>query len=159
MNAEFLYGLQSGFDAFFLEGATAVSLPVVSACQTQRREANARNSKGTFIPRCAPDGQYEPVQCHARTGDCWCVDKSGRELFGSRRMAEKLNCSSSSSFSGKQFSFCLLAVWFTTYVVKLLCEVCLLYKDYVYPFHAVVYFALRYSYVGAIALLLALAYS
>lgn len=81
-------------EIFSGEGATAVSLPVVSACQTQRREANARNSKGAFIPRCTPDGQYKPVQCHARTGDCWCVDKSGRELLGSRRMAEKLDCSS-----------------------------------------------------------------
>lgn len=36
-----------------------------------------------FIPECTGDGRYNPVQCHAATGYCWCVRvDSGRPLPG-----------------------------------------------------------------------------
>ncbi|KAF7648509.1 hypothetical protein LDENG_00155850 [Lucifuga dentata] len=36
-----------------------------------------------FIPECAADGRYSPVQCHVATGYCWCVRvDSGRPLPG-----------------------------------------------------------------------------
>ncbi|KAM4566938.1 SPARC-related modular calcium-binding protein 1-like [Odontesthes bonariensis] len=36
-----------------------------------------------FIPECAADGRYSPVQCHTATGYCWCVRvDSGRPLPG-----------------------------------------------------------------------------
>jgi syndecan 2 len=36
-------------------------------------------------PRCTLDGEYEKKQCHGSTGHCWCVDKEGLEIGGTRR--------------------------------------------------------------------------
>ncbi|XP_032365413.1 SPARC-related modular calcium-binding protein 2-like [Etheostoma spectabile] len=36
-----------------------------------------------FLPECSADGRYNPVQCHADTGYCWCVRvDGGRPLPG-----------------------------------------------------------------------------
>lgn len=45
-----------------------------------------------FVPRCAPGGAYQPVQCGQ--GQCWCVDPQGRELPGSRTTGRLLRCPS-----------------------------------------------------------------
>ncbi|KAM9803801.1 nidogen-1 [Neosynchiropus ocellatus] len=39
---------------------------------------------GQFIPRCDENGGYEPMQCHGSTGHCWCVDRNGQEIQGTR---------------------------------------------------------------------------
>ncbi|XP_069846721.1 nidogen-1 [Dipodomys merriami] len=39
---------------------------------------------GVFVPECDEHGQYAPTQCHSSTGYCWCVDREGRELEGTR---------------------------------------------------------------------------
>lgn len=39
---------------------------------------------GMFVPQCDEYGHYEPTQCHHSTGYCWCVDRDGRELEGTR---------------------------------------------------------------------------
>ncbi|XP_036210818.1 nidogen-1 [Myotis myotis] len=39
---------------------------------------------GMFVPECDEHGQYVPTQCHGSTGYCWCVDRDGRELEGTR---------------------------------------------------------------------------
>lgn len=39
---------------------------------------------GLFVPECDEHGQYVPTQCHGSTGYCWCVDRDGRELEGTR---------------------------------------------------------------------------
>ncbi|KAM5235202.1 nidogen-1 [Ctenodactylus gundi] len=39
---------------------------------------------GLFVPECDEHGHYVPVQCHGSTGYCWCVDRDGRELEGTR---------------------------------------------------------------------------
>lgn len=39
---------------------------------------------GQFIPRCDDNGAYEPMQCHGSTGHCWCVDRNGQEIPGTR---------------------------------------------------------------------------
>ena len=35
---------------------------------------------GHFIPTCAEDGSYAPMQCHASTGYCWCASKDGKKI-------------------------------------------------------------------------------
>ncbi|XP_077024533.1 nidogen-1 [Tamandua tetradactyla] len=39
---------------------------------------------GLFVPECDEHGHYVPTQCHGSTGYCWCVDRSGREIEGTR---------------------------------------------------------------------------
>ncbi|XP_047211324.1 nidogen-2 isoform X2 [Girardinichthys multiradiatus] len=39
---------------------------------------------GAYLPQCDADGEYIPLQCHASTGYCWCVDNSGQEKAGTR---------------------------------------------------------------------------
>ncbi|XP_071390603.1 nidogen-1 [Centroberyx affinis] len=39
---------------------------------------------GAFIPTCDEQGAYEPMQCHGSTGYCWCVDRNGQEIHGTR---------------------------------------------------------------------------
>ncbi|KAM8921253.1 nidogen-2 [Pelodytes ibericus] len=44
----------------------------------------ARPVLGTFVPQCDEEGNYTPLQCHERTGYCWCVNEKGEEVEGSR---------------------------------------------------------------------------
>ena len=53
-------------------------------CQRKYREAPLQYYKSVLAPRCKLDGQYEEVQCQGSTGECWCVDKDGKELPGTR---------------------------------------------------------------------------
>lgn len=39
---------------------------------------------GQFVPKCAADGSYAPVQCYGSIGFCWCVDRDGKELPNTR---------------------------------------------------------------------------
>ncbi|XP_068183596.1 nidogen-1 [Antennarius striatus] len=39
---------------------------------------------GQYIPTCDENGAYEPMQCHGSTGQCWCVDRRGQEIPGTR---------------------------------------------------------------------------
>ncbi|KAG8516603.1 Nidogen-1, partial [Galemys pyrenaicus] len=39
---------------------------------------------GLFVPQCDEHGHYMPTQCHGSTGYCWCVDRDGREVEGTR---------------------------------------------------------------------------
>lgn len=43
-----------------------------------------RVSTGQYIPLCDEDGYYKPTQCHGSVGQCWCVDRYGNEVMGSR---------------------------------------------------------------------------
>lgn len=42
----------------------------------------ANNFDGEHVPRCRPDGSYDPVQCH-KIGYCWCVNKFGQAIKNS----------------------------------------------------------------------------
>ena len=61
-------------------------------CQKNRREKQGQNLLGQQIPTCTADGSYETVQCHASTGDCWCVDFKGEEIDGTRLRFQKPDC-------------------------------------------------------------------
>uniref|UniRef100_A0A8C6W1V1 Nidogen-2 n=2 Tax=Nannospalax galili TaxID=1026970 RepID=A0A8C6W1V1_NANGA len=37
-----------------------------------------------YVPQCDDLGHFTPLQCHGKSDFCWCVDKDGRELQGTR---------------------------------------------------------------------------
>ncbi|KAJ8393239.1 hypothetical protein AAFF_G00063110 [Aldrovandia affinis] len=39
---------------------------------------------GKYVPTCDALGAYEPTQCHGSIGQCWCVDRNGLEIPGTR---------------------------------------------------------------------------
>lgn len=62
-------------------------------CETHRESLLAvtefgprgpRPPVGQYIPTCDANGEYEPMQCHGSTGYCWCVERNGQEIPGSR---------------------------------------------------------------------------
>lgn len=64
-----------------------------TACEQHKETAQAvtssnvfrpRPSVGQYIPTCDHRGNYEPMQCHASTGQCWCVYPDGQEIAGTR---------------------------------------------------------------------------
>ncbi|KAK6491239.1 thyroglobulin [Huso huso] len=53
-----------------------------TGCETERSMAVQTGS--VFVPSCGENGNYKPMQCQDG-GQCWCVDSSGKEIFGSRQ--------------------------------------------------------------------------
>uniref|UniRef100_A0A3Q0RB25 Nidogen 1 n=1 Tax=Amphilophus citrinellus TaxID=61819 RepID=A0A3Q0RB25_AMPCI len=39
---------------------------------------------GQYVPMCDENGEYRSMQCHGSTGQCWCVDRNGQEISGTR---------------------------------------------------------------------------
>lgn len=39
---------------------------------------------GQYVPSCDEDGYYRSHQCHSSSNQCWCVDRYGNEIAGSR---------------------------------------------------------------------------
>ncbi|XP_037688644.1 nidogen-2 isoform X2 [Choloepus didactylus] len=37
-----------------------------------------------YVPQCDDLGHFTPLQCHGKSDFCWCVDKDGREVPGTR---------------------------------------------------------------------------
>lgn len=52
-------------------------------CRALRR-AHPTPPPGSYVPACDPRGFYRPRQCHPALGICWCVDRHGAEVAGSR---------------------------------------------------------------------------
>ena len=46
------------------------------------------NMVGVFTPSCEPNGHFSPRQCHGSTGQCWCAERDGTEITGSRIRGE-----------------------------------------------------------------------
>lgn len=58
-------------------------------CQREQEQILALGPRGPrpisqFIPQCDIYGNYLPTQCHPSTGYCWCVDRDGNEMDGTR---------------------------------------------------------------------------
>uniref|UniRef100_A0A8C2J845 Nidogen 1a n=1 Tax=Cyprinus carpio TaxID=7962 RepID=A0A8C2J845_CYPCA len=59
-------------------------------CQLHRervlgsRPRGPRPVPGQYVPTCDAQGEYDPIQCHASSGQCWCVDRDGLEISGTR---------------------------------------------------------------------------
>lgn len=69
---------------------------------------------GLFVPECDEHGHYVPTQCHGSTGYCWCVDRDGRELEGTRtRPGMRPPCKSEGS---AVLGLCLRRAWGTVSV-------------------------------------------
>ncbi|XP_051833902.1 nidogen-2 isoform X2 [Antechinus flavipes] len=43
-----------------------------------------RPREDQFVPQCDEFGHFNPLQCHGNSNYCWCVDKNGREVEGTR---------------------------------------------------------------------------
>lgn len=56
-----------------------------SDCQKKQAESQSSSSLSPRI-RCKPDGSYSDVQCDKSTEECWCVNKNGDEVLGTRSL-------------------------------------------------------------------------
>uniref|UniRef100_A0A8C3A4Z7 SPARC (osteonectin), cwcv and kazal like domains proteoglycan 1 n=1 Tax=Cyclopterus lumpus TaxID=8103 RepID=A0A8C3A4Z7_CYCLU len=72
-------------------------------CQAEKsriqNQSRRKSLIGFYIPRCTEEGYFKPTQCHGRTGQCWCVDKYGNEIAGSRKQGNP-NCDEDQETSG-----------------------------------------------------------
>lgn len=64
-------------------------------CESLRDDLNKKTLIGAYIPRCTRLGDFEAMQCHGSTGECWCVNRDGQEIRGtSRRAPDRPDCHS-----------------------------------------------------------------
>ncbi|XP_051834093.1 testican-1 isoform X2 [Antechinus flavipes] len=75
------------------------SLPCQNEMNRIQKLSKGKSLLGTFIPHCNDEGYYKATQCHESTGQCWCVDKYGNELAGSRKQGA-VNCEEEQENSG-----------------------------------------------------------
>ncbi|XP_026532393.1 testican-3 isoform X4 [Notechis scutatus] len=58
--------------------------PCQSFLSNIHKQQGGKKFIGQYIPLCDEDGYYKPTQCHGTAGQCWCVDRYGNEVTGSR---------------------------------------------------------------------------
>ncbi|XP_063732285.1 testican-1 isoform X1 [Eleginops maclovinus] len=72
-------------------------------CQAEKsriqNQSRRKSLIGSYIPRCTDEGYFKPTQCHSSTAQCWCVDKYGNEIAGSRKQGNP-NCDEDQETSG-----------------------------------------------------------
>lgn len=67
----------------------SVFLAGPSKCEVERD--TALRFQHPFVPSCAANGGYKPVQCHQQ-GQCWCVDTQGQQVPGTSRRGQPPAC-------------------------------------------------------------------
>ncbi|XP_056667027.1 nidogen-2 isoform X3 [Monodelphis domestica] len=59
-----------------------------SICERWRKSLlehyGGRPREDQYVPQCDEFGHFNPLQCHGNSNYCWCVDKDGREVEGTR---------------------------------------------------------------------------
>ncbi|XP_066515519.1 testican-3 [Hoplias malabaricus] len=60
--------------------------PCQSEISNIHKQQAGKKLLGQYVPSCDEDGFYRSHQCHGSSGQCWCVDRYGNEVAGSRRM-------------------------------------------------------------------------
>lgn len=56
----------------------------LTICQRMHKEAIKHPEMTQYVPQCNEDGDFENVQCDPGTHACWCVDKYGMEIAGTK---------------------------------------------------------------------------
>ncbi|NWI88308.1 THYG protein, partial [Pitta sordida] len=69
--------------------ATSGMFRCPSKCEAER--FTALQYQHPYVPSCAADGGYTPVQCQ-QGGQCWCVDTKGQEVLGTKRRGQPPAC-------------------------------------------------------------------
>ncbi|KAM6940668.1 testican-3 [Xenentodon cancila] len=89
------------FDAFFKSCDTHPDRVITSSewctgfqrytdapCKAELSSINKKQAGkkllGQYLPSCDEEGYYRSHQCHSSSGQCWCVDRYGNEVAGSR---------------------------------------------------------------------------
>ncbi|OBS68364.1 hypothetical protein A6R68_03096, partial [Neotoma lepida] len=97
----------SEINAIYLDKYEPCIKPLFNSCDSFKDGKLSNNEwcycfqkpGGAFIPRCNEEGYYKATQCHGSTGQCWCVDKYGNELAGSRKQGT-VSCEEEQETSG-----------------------------------------------------------
>ncbi|XP_063076397.1 thyroglobulin [Engraulis encrasicolus] len=66
----------------------------LTQCQLHRQRVLKRADEGAsaLLPLCTPSGDYQAIQCQPTTGQCWCVDQEGMEIYGTRQNGRPARC-------------------------------------------------------------------
>jgi len=48
--------------------------------------------KNNYLPQCDKDGYFSHKQCDQSVGECWCVNRLGKEILHTRRKGHDVNC-------------------------------------------------------------------
>lgn len=71
---------------------------------------------GRFIPECTRLGEYKRLQCSGSTGYCWCVERNGKEIRGTRKRGSPPHClkdgKSSITIPSLTYLIGSISVWF-----------------------------------------------
>ena len=86
---------------------------VLKKCQKHAQKSLIDGGK--FVPRCKPDGTYEDVQCDGSSGECWCVDKQGKEI-PQTRSKDQVKCPQQSECDTEPFEL----FFFLTFIIQYL---------------------------------------
>nr|XP_034964284.1 nidogen-1 [Zootoca vivipara] len=91
----YCYNTQGSFSCQCKEGYRGDGFQCVTGelektkCQREQEQILAFGPRGArpvgfFVPQCDVYGNYLPTQCHSSTGYCWCVDRDGNEIDGTK---------------------------------------------------------------------------
>ncbi|XP_075057685.1 uncharacterized protein LOC142143610 isoform X2 [Mixophyes fleayi] len=60
-------------------------VPAHTPCLKERQKhGGGKPLRGAYVPQCDEKGDYSPQQCHGSTGYCWCVNRNGTEIAGTK---------------------------------------------------------------------------